>query len=305
MRKKVFKSKNNRKKAMKRISLLFCLFLLNMEIYAQSVDFGVRGGMAVPNIVAGNGNPLSEGYSSRISAGGGVFTEIGLNDKFSVRFGIEYTGQGGKRNGVQAMSSNQLIMDMATRIGSDITEETAAILGQMAAYMPATFYADVKNTAKFDYLMVPISLQVGKNLRNSLYRVYINAGPFISFLMSGEQISKGTSKLYSTADKTQTLWATIPSDVQALISSGVPELAQILENGTEFGSSVITGELRPVNFGVQGNVGLSYQYNSRNRFFIEAGGNYGFVRIQKDKSSGINHLGSANIMVGYAFRITN
>jgi hypothetical protein len=305
MRIKIFKNKNNKQKAMKRISLLFCLFLLNIEIYAQPVDFGVRGGIAIPNIVAGNGNPLSEGYSSRIAAGGGIFTEIALNDRFSVRFGLEYSGQGGKRNGIQAMSSNQLIMDMASSMGADITEEMAAALGQMATHIPSMFYADVKNTARFDYLMLPISLQAGKNLGNSPYRIYVNAGPFVSFLMSGEQISKGTSKLYSTADKAQTLWETIPADVQALISGGVPELSHILENGAEFGSSLITGELRPVNFGIQGNIGLSYQYNSRSRFFIEAGGNYGFVRIQKNKENGINRLGSANIMLGYAFRIMN
>jgi hypothetical protein len=121
--------------------------------------------------------------------------------------------------------------------------------------------------------------------------------------MSGEQVSKGASKLYADADKAGTLWASIPSDIQSHITNGVPELAHILENGTEFGTSVITGEIRPVNFGIQGNIGLSYQCGNYNRFFIEVGGNYGFIRIQKNKSNGANHIGSANIMIGYSFRI--
>jgi hypothetical protein len=290
---------------MKKILFLLCFIVFNIKVYAQPVNLGIRGGLAVPNIVSGSDNPLSTGYSSRFAGNGGIFTEIGLNNLFSVRFGVEYTGQGGKRNGVQAMSSNQLIMDMATRLGANITESTVAMLGEMATYIPPVFYADVKNTAKFDYLMLPVSLQMGKNLGNSPYRIYVNAGPFISFLMSGEQVSKGLSKLYADATKTTTLWSSIPSEIQAHITESVPELAHVLENGTEFGVSVITGEIRPVNFGIQGNIGLSYQYNNRNRFFIEAGGNYGFIRIQKNKLNGANHIGSANLTVGYSFQIKN
>ncbi|MDR2382689.1 MAG: PorT family protein [Prevotellaceae bacterium] len=288
---------------MKKIVLLLCFFVLSKGIEAQPVNLGLRGGLAIPNIVAGSENALSDGYSSRFAGSGGIFTEIGINNTFSVRFGVEYSGQGGKRNGIQAMSSNQLVMDMATRMGANITEETAAMLGEMATLMPPVFYADVNNTVKFDYLMLPLSLQAGKTLGDSPYRIYVNAGPFVSFLMSGEQVSKGSSKLYSGADKTGTLWTTLPSDIQSNILEKAPELAHVLENGTEFGASVITGEIRPVNFGIQGNIGLSYQCGKHNRFFIEAGGNYGFVRIQKNKSNGDNSIGSANIVIGYSFRI--
>jgi hypothetical protein len=291
---------------MKKVLLFTCLFMLSVTMYAQPVSFGFRGGLSVPNIMAGGGNPLSEGYSSRFSAGAGIFTEMKLNETYSMRFGVEYTGQGGKRKGIQAMPSSQLIMDMATSMGAGITEEIAATLGRMAQYMPPAFYADVKNLAKFDYVMIPVSFQAGKNLNNNgPYRIYVNAGPFVSFLMSGEQVSKGTSKLFSDASQTRTLWEMIPSETQAVISNAVPVLAETLENGAEFGTSVITGELRPVNFGIQGNIGLSYQYNKRNRFFIEAGGNYGFIRIQKNKATGSNYIGAANIMAGYSFCLTD
>jgi hypothetical protein len=290
---------------MKKIVFLLGFFVLSNGIDAQSVNLGLRGGLAIPNIVSGSDNPLSAGYSSRFASGGGIFTETGINDIFSVRFGVEYSGQGGKRNGIQAMSSNQLIMDMATRMGANITEETAAMLGQMAAYMPSTFYAEVNNTAKFDYLMIPLSLQAGKNLGNGPYRIYVSAGPFVSFLMSGEQVSEGSSKLYAGADKTTTLWTMIPPETQSLIAAEAPELAHVMENGAEFGTSVITGEIRPVNFGFQGNIGLSYRCGNNSRFFIEAGGNYGFIRIQKNKANGDNSIGSANVMIGYSFRIVS
>jgi hypothetical protein len=289
---------------MRKILLILCFFVPAKGIDAQDVNLGIRGGLSIPNIISTSNNTLSDGYSSRLAGVGGIFTELGINDMFSVRIGIEYIGQGGKRNGVQAMSSNQLITDIATRMGANITEETIAMLGSMAAHIPPTFYADVKNTVKFDYLMIPVSLQVGRKIGNTPARIYVNAGPFVSFLMSGEQVSKGSSKLYSDADKSSTLWETVPAEMQSLIAVGAPDLAYILESGSEFGTSVITGEIRPVNFGVQANVGLSYQYCQRSSFFIEVGGNYGLIRIQKNKSNGANHIGSASVVFGYSFKIT-
>ncbi|MDR1170489.1 MAG: outer membrane beta-barrel protein [Prevotellaceae bacterium] len=290
---------------MRKIILVLCFFALSVKVDAQPVNLGVRGGLAIPNIVSGSDNPLSAGYSSRFAGNGGIFTEIEMNSVFALRFGVEYTGQGGKRNGVQTMSSSQLITDMAAQMGGNITEEIVAMLGEMAAYVPPTFHADVNNTVKFDYLMLPLSLQAGKTLGNGPCRIYVNVGPFISFLMSGEQVSKGSSKLYAGADKTATVWTGIPAEIQSRIAAGVPELANILENGTEFGTSNITGEIRPVNFGAQGNIGLSYRMGNYSHLFIEAGGNYGFIRIQKSKSNGVNHIGSANVVIGYSFRIVS
>jgi hypothetical protein len=272
--------------------------VLSLCCYSQAINIGVRGGLTVPNVVAKGDDPLSQGYSSRFAGGGGLLAELELNRTFSLRLGVEYSGQGGKRDGVQAMSSSQLITDITSQMGAAVTGEVAGMLDQVAALFPATFYADVKNTAKFDYLMIPLSVQAGKNLNDGPWRIYANAGPFVSFLLRGEQVSKGQSKLYIDATKSQTLWDNIPPAMQYVISAGLPPVAAVLENGTEFGSSVITKELNPVNAGMQGNVGILYQYN-RHKFFIEAGGNYGLIRIQKDKSNGSNHIGAATVMLGY------
>jgi hypothetical protein len=248
---------------------------------------------------------LSNGYKSRLAAGGGIFTEVGLNKLFSIRFGIEYIGMGGKREGIQAMSSNQLISGMATSMASVIEEHPELIetLMQMAGRIPRIFYADVRNTAKFDYLMLPVSLQIGKPLSEK-WSVYFNGGPFLSFLMSGEQISRGSSKLYLDDSKTTTIWSETPDEVKAVLNSAVPELAQTLENGAEFGDNVITGDLRPVNVGVQANLGVAYQCN-KNRFFAELGGNYGFIRLQKDSGNGTNYIGTGTLMFGFARILKN
>ncbi|KAA6318938.1 hypothetical protein EZS27_031108 [termite gut metagenome] len=298
---------------MKRI-LVLALSLLSLYGYSQTVNVGVRGGLSIPNVVGGGDNPLSKGYSSRFAGTGGVFAELGMNDLLSLRLGIEYSGQGGNRNGVQAMSSNQLISSIA-----DIPEVPAEVLGLIGGIVPPIFYADVKNTTKFDYLMIPLSLQVGKDLGGSWksWRVYAGAGPFVSFLLSAKQVSKGKSKLYAdaTMSETKTLLNNIQPKIEAIKASEnvTPEMAGALEllltnalggEPEEFGTTDIKNDLRKVNAGIQGDLGLSYQCN-RNRFFLEVGGNYGFVRLQKDASNGSNHIGSATITVGYAYRLGN
>ncbi|KAA6343725.1 hypothetical protein EZS27_008603 [termite gut metagenome] len=286
---------------MKRI-LVLALSLLSLYGYSQTVNVGVRGGLSIPNVIAGGDNPLSKGYSSRFAGTGGAFAELGMNNLLSLRLGVEYSGQGGNRNGVQAMATNQLMSSVISNMGvSANAPGMSAMLGQIGSSLPSIFYADVKNEAKFDYLMIPLSLQVGKDFGKS-WRVYVGAGPFVSFLLSAKQVSKGQSELYTDASKSQTLWDIIPSTVKPLITENAPELAYALASEMEFGTTDIKDDLRKVNVGVQGDLGLSYQCN-RNKLFLEVGGNYGFVRLQKEEVNGSNRIGSATVMLGYAYRL--
>jgi hypothetical protein len=49
-------------------------------------------------------------------------------------------------------------------------------------------------------------------------------------------------------------------------------------------------------------VGIRYQ-RGRHCFFLEAGGNYGFITVQNSDANGSNRLGAASVMVGYAFSL--
>jgi hypothetical protein len=285
------------KKIRKRV-LIVALSLLSLYGYSQTVNVGVRQGLSIPNLIAGGDSPLSKSYSSRIAGTEGVFAELGMNNLLSLRLGIDYSGQGGIRNGAQAMASDQLISLITSNMGA-VLEKISAMLGH--SVVPGIFYADVKNTNKFDYLMIPLSLQVSKDLSKS-WQVYAGAGPFVSFLLSAEQVSKGKSKLYVDAGKSKTLWDYIPPAIRPFIAGIAPELENVLGGETTlFVTSDIKDDLRTVNAGVQGDLGLSYQFN-RNKFFLEVGGNYGLVRLQKETSNGSNYIGSTTILWGYAYR---
>jgi len=52
-----------------------------------------------------------------------------------------------------------------------------------------------------------------------------------------------------------------------------------------------------VNFGIQGNVGGLYHLKSMS-YFLEAGGNYGFINLQKENVNGTNYTGALLFRMG-------
>ena len=290
---------------MKKFLSTTIIVLTTCGLFAQDVKLGIRGGMNLPNIMAGGKNtPVSEGYKSRSAPGWGLFTELQINSAFSMRLGVEYSGMGGKKNGMQAMPAQRLFTEMGNSLGMLAGEAQIAALMQFAAMMPQFYYANLENTVKFDYVMIPLLAQLGTNIGASPWRVYVNAGPCVSFLLAGTQIGKGSSKLYIDESGTATLWDIVPSDQKLIITSMFPgmNIAETMGGEISFGETKVTSEMKSTNFGVAGNVGICYQRN-RHNFFLEAGGNYGFITVQKDDVNGSNRLGAASVMLGYAFSL--
>jgi hypothetical protein len=290
------------KKMNKRFFGCMTAMLLTLGVAtAQNVKFGFRAGLNIPNITAGGNNtPVSEGYASRTASGMGVFTELQLTPAWSVRLGVEYSGQGGKKNGMQAMPVRRLVTEMATAMGMGVDQNIVNAMTEAAAQMPPYYYADINNTVKFDYAMIPLLAQYTVGLGDSPWSVYLHAGPFVSFLVSGKQVSKGNSRLYADASATTLCWDRIDPQMQPQLATLAPDFVAVLQNEIPFGSTNITGEMKSTNFGIAGNIGVRYRCG-RNFFFVEGGGNYGLITVQQDASNGSNRLGAASVMAGYAF----
>ncbi|MDR1156092.1 MAG: PorT family protein [Bacteroidales bacterium] len=285
------------------LAILMALLSVCGVSTAQNIKFGIKAGPNLPNITAGGKNtPVSEGYKSRAAVGAGIFTELQLNPLISFRLGVEYSGQGGKKNGMQAMPSQRLVSTVGNSMGMSITDQQIEDLTAIASHLPTYYYADINNTTKFDYVMIPLLAQFGWNLGQSPWRVYVNAGPFVSFLISGKQVSKGTSKMYSDASGTSTLWDILPPTAKDMVTGKFPAMEPTLNDPVDYGATNITGEMKSTNFGITGNAGIRYQCN-RNYFFLELGGNYGFITVQENSANGSNRLGAGSVMVGYAFSL--
>ncbi|MDQ2753405.1 MAG: PorT family protein [Bacteroidota bacterium] len=253
-----------------RICFLLFLFLFASlkTTYSQGISIGVKGGISIPNLSApgGNENPLNTGYKSRLGPDAALFAEFHVSDLFSVQPMLEYSSQGGKKNGLQAFPTPAL----------------AAIYFRAQNQTPPTYlYGNFKNEVKLSYLMLPVLAKFTIPLGSSPFRIYADAGPFASLLLAAKDRTEGNSNIYFDAGGTHPL----------------PGLGTFPFNSD---SSVITS-LNKFNAGVEGHLGISYIIG-RSSVFVEGGGNYGFINIQKNKADGKNNTGAAIIMAGYSFR---
>lgn len=232
--------------------------------YSQSrIDVGVKAGLSIPNLTSGSSdNPISTGYSSRLDADAAVHVEIYLNDRLSVQPQLEYSSQGGKKSGTQAFT---LPDEMAQQFPP----------GQAPQYVYATY----KSVAKMNYLMLPVFAKY-HFIQGKRWNAYAAAGPFVSLLINAKNVTTGSSLIYLDSKKTQP----------------ITNKAQSFDY-----TDNVRDELRHFNAGISGHLGLSYKLE-QGRVFIEAGGNYGFIDIQKNDVNGKNKTGAAVINIGYQFR---
>jgi len=245
------------------LSVSFLCVIITSCISAQNVSIGVRGGLTIPNLTGGGGTPLSEGYSTRAASGFGVFAEFRISKLFSIQPMLEYSQEGAKKNGMQAFP---------------LTEEQSEEFGDQA---PQYLYANYKSIAKLNYLMLPVLTKFGWDLgQQSRWRIYIDAGPYAALLLNAHDIQKGgVQTVYMDKD-------------------GKQPVAQANFDTTEN----IKDHIHKGNFGIEGNAGIAYRFK-RSTFFLEGGGNYGLLNIQKYAEDGKNHSGAATIMIGYALSL--
>lgn len=245
--------------------LLFVVAILISNLSeAQNFSLGVRSGLSIPNLTASGSetNPLNTGYKSRLGPDEAVFGEYHISSLFSIEAMLEYSSQGGKKSGMQAFPTPPQMAPM------------------FPDGAPTYLYADFKSEAKLNYLLVPILAKFGWNLSShSPVRVYLNAGPFAGFLLSAHQVTSGSSMIYLD-EKAQQPASQSPQSFDA--------------------NNDIKNQLNTFNFGVSGNVGFAYNF-AKSNIFIEGGGNYGFLNIQKGTANGKNHTGAGTVALGYAY----
>ena len=147
---------------------------------------------------------------------------------------------------------------------------------------PTYLYANFKSEAKLDYLLVPVLARyTWKINKKSPFRIYASVGPFAGYLLDAKQVTSGSSDIFADAEGTMKIAS-----------------SQSFDNTTNIKSQLYT-----FNVGIQGFAGTSYTLNKRSAVFIEGGGNYGFMSIQKGTANGKNYTGAGEVTVGFAYTI--
>jgi len=175
---------------------------------------------------------------------------------------LEYSSQGGKKNGLQAFTT---------------PDQVAAMYP--AGQAPPYLYANYNSEAKLNYLMLPVLAKFGWDIKHSPLCIYADAGPFIGLLVSAHQVTSGQSPFYADAAGQQPL----------------PGGPQSFDNTED-----VKDSLHHFNTGIEGNIGIGYRLGS-GQIFIEGGGNYGFLNIQKNTADGKNETGAAAVTLGYSY----
>ncbi|MFT4062597.1 MAG: porin family protein [Edaphocola sp.] len=236
---------------------------------------GLKAGVSVPSLHGGDsGNDWNKNYTSRTGLYFGGFAEMPISKRFSLQPELVYAAEGGKRKGIQPFT---------------IPSEYLAAF-QMAFNTTNDYiYANLNSTSKINYLQLPVMLKYNLPLsKNGKWHAFAQAGPYVGYLIYAKQLVQADPlRVYVDGEgKTE-----------------IPQ--QYVVNF--FGAKVDTlypakDQLKKINVGFQGALGVSRTLGP-GKLFIEAGGNAGFITIQKGSDHGNNNIGAATVLVGYGLGI--
>jgi hypothetical protein len=247
------------------IPIVFLVALFSGRAMSQTTWLGLKGGLSIPDLSGGGGNPLSENYTSRLALNFGVLSDVKLYHHFSLQVELNYAGQGGKRDGIQPITNLPASLSQGLPAGTYL-------------------YANFKNKAVLDYLELPI---MAKLSWGKMFGYFVNAGPYLGYLLHAAEKTKGTSLLYED-----------PNGQVPLTEQGYPVPAQNFDANTD-----VTSSIRHFNIGVTGGGGVDWKVDPKDKIFFDARFEYGFINIQKYSEDGKNNTGNVLLSLGYAHRL--
>jgi Outer membrane protein beta-barrel domain len=251
---------------MRKYTPIVCLMaLFSGHVMSQTTWLGLKGGLSIPDLSGGGGNQLSENYTSRLAFNFGVLSDFKVHNNFSLQVELNYAGQGGKRDGMQPITNLPASLSQGLPAGTYL-------------------YADFKNKAVLDYLELPI---MAKLSWGKMFGYYVNAGPYLGYLLHAAEKTKGTSTIYED-----------PNGKYPLTEMGYPVPPQNFNANTD-----ITSSIKRFNVGVTGGGGVSLKLDPKDKLFFDARVEYGFINIQKYSVDGKDNTGNLLLSLGYAHRL--
>lgn len=236
--------------------------------FGQEVNVGVKGGVSIPNLSGSDDNPLTKNYKSRTAITFGGFVELGITEKFSVQPELNYSQQGGIRKGVQPI--------------------TQPMSGLPPLPPGQYFYGDFKNTAKLNYLEVPVLLKYKFRSKGKV-RPFLNGGVYYGYLLNATTVTKGSSTIYIDENKTPLL---------------LPPLGTPVPPVSFAAKTDIINDVNRNNLGLTGGGGLLIPSGKNNNFIIDVRVSRGLRHIQKNTAlNGESRTGNFVVSFGYVFGV--
>ena len=235
-------------------------------VVAGDLWLGVRGGPSLPQLTGG-GDEITRDYSSILAPNFGLVADYFFTKHWSLQVEAVYSVQGGERDGMQPITQT---------------------LPGMPPMPPGQYlYADFDNKSILEYLEIPILAKYHGEL-SGRWRYFLEGGPYVGFLLSAEQRTRGVSQIYFDKYRTPVINP----------GTGLPLPPVSFHADTD-----VKDELNTVNAGIVAGLGLAYMLTDRQQIFLDVRGQYGFITLQKDTSSdGESHAGAIVFSLGYMLR---
>ena len=242
-----------------KIALAFA-FLITAPVAHAQIDLGIKGGFSLATLSGGfsNSNAVNSGYKLNAGPEGLLYGEYHLNGAFSFLLGVGYDYQGGKRTGMQAYNTPAGI--------------------NSGNYV----FSAMDSRTNLSYLTIPVFAKYSYGFGKG-FAVYVDAGPYVSFLMAAKQKNTGNGTLFADANGSHA----VAGESNPLMGSNID----------------VKSQYETFNFGAQANIGVKYHIASRHSVFVEVGGNYGFLNIVKDDAGGDMRTSALSADAGYAFQL--
>lgn len=248
----------------RKLSLLIILTSSFSLICSAQVQPGFKIGASVPDI-KGN-TEQSKGYTSRLAPFFGISLAKKISPYFKIQTEINYSPQGGKRNGMQPIDPSQF----------GVSVPNGTIL-----------YANFKNETKLNYIEVPVMLQfnIDKSKDDNHVFYFAGIGPYVAFRLNSKTITSGKSLIYVD-----------PQGSLPLTIDDIPLPAQSFDSRTN-----LKDEIKKVSAGIVGGIGSGYNFQEH-QFFLEARFTRGLTNIQTHpETGGKNKTGSLIFAAGYMY----
>ncbi len=187
-----------------------------------------------------------------------------MSNSFSLQSEINFSSQGGKKNGTQAIPSTEFSASFPPGIP-----------------VPPYVYASYKTEVKLNYLELPVLLKLNLSVTERL-SLFINGGPYAGYLLSSNTVTGGFSNIYFDEKLTQPLLLTPVSFDQTTDTQD---------------------DIKQWNFGIQAGIGFSLNLGDVSKIMLTVGGNYGLIPIQKDEVNGKNNTGAVTVAIGYLINL--
>jgi Outer membrane protein beta-barrel domain len=245
------------------VLLVIVMIALASPCNAQNIQPGLKVGASAPDI-KGN-SEQSKGYTSRFAPFFGLSFTKKLSTFFNLQTEINYSPQGGKRNGMQPIDGSSFGAPAGT-----------------------TLYANFKNATKLNYLEIPVVIQLygEKPQESNTVFYFVNFGPYAAVRLKAETKTSGSSLIYLDKEGTTVLST----------QEGTPLPPQSFNSATD-----IKQEIKRMNFGITGSIGSGYNFDGH-KFFLEARFTRGLINIQTHPDqSGKNKTGSLIFAAGYIY----